>query len=122
MTEPVAKAALPGDGRGGHRARGFLIGLTILSFQMRSGEDPALRSARNAAAAAPRTIVKRRIIETRVIITDAPPARCDDPRPPPQSARRLLPSVTSAPRVAAPPVQIVQAPPVPVPAPVTRTS
>ena len=51
---------------------GFLILLTILALQMRAGHDPALKPS--VTAAPPRTILKRRIIKTRVIITDAPTA------------------------------------------------
>lgn len=121
MTEPVSRRRSPAIVVVVTALGGFLIVLTILSFQMRNGKDPALRSARNAGAAVPRTIINRRIIKTRVIITDAPPPASTTPTAAASGAP--APSMpTSAPRVAPPPVQIVQAPPVAVPAPVTRTS
>lgn len=99
---------------------GFLIVLTLLSIQMRTGRDPALKGA-TAAAAVPRTIVKRQIIKTRVIVTDAPSPGSTTPTSPATGAPASS-TAASAPRVAAPPVQTVQAAPAPVPAPVTRTS
>jgi hypothetical protein len=96
---------------------GFLVVLTLLALQMRAGHDPALRPS---VAATPRSsILERRIIKTRVIITDAPRASAGVP------AGSGLPAA-SAPVVAVRAVPVQAAPtapaPAPAPAPVTRTS
>ena len=121
MTEPAPKRRSPAMTVVVTALGGFLAVMALLSFQMRSGADPALKGAAYGSAPAARIIVKRRVIEKRVIITDAPPASATTPAPTaiPASAPS---SVTSAPHAAAPQVQIVHAPPVPIPAPVTRTS
>lgn len=102
---------------------GFLILLSILSLQMRAGHDPALRPT--ATAETPRTILKRRIVERRVIITDEP-APAASPSTGAGSAAGVagqVPASAPAPVPRAAPVQAAPvAPPPPPPAPVTRTS
>jgi hypothetical protein len=120
MTDPVPSRRSPAMAVVVTALGSFLIVLALLSIQMRTGQDPALKGARTAAATLPRTIVQRRIIKTRVIITEAPSPGPTTPAS--AAAGAQAPSTGSAPRVAVPPVQIVQAAPAPVPAPVTRTS
>jgi hypothetical protein len=100
----------------------FLILLTILSLQMRAGADPAVRPT--ATAEPPKTILKRRIIETRVIITDAPrPATASSSPAAVSTAGAGQVSASSpAPVARAAPVQAAPVAPPPPPAPVTRTS
>ena len=93
----------------------FVALLATLIVQVRSGSDPVLRPS--AKTQAPRLVLKRRIIDTRVIVTTDPPAVGSAGTAaitPAQVARAPAPA---APRVSYAPVQ---APPPP--APVTRTS
>lgn len=94
----------------------FAAILAALVLQMRSGADPALRSS--VTPVQPRVVLKRRIIDTKVIVTTDPPAVAS-----PRAAPATVPSaaVSAAPQVSYAPVQTAPAPP-PLPAPVTRTS
>jgi hypothetical protein len=102
----------------------FLILLTILALQMRAGHDPALKPS--VAAAPQPSILERRIIKTRIIVTDAPRASTGVPAGSPGSSGSLGTPAAPAPVVAvrAAPVQAapVAPAPAPTPAPVTRTS
>jgi hypothetical protein len=101
---------------------GFLILLTILSDQMRTGRDPAIKPS--ATAERPRTILERRIIEKRVIITDAPAPSAGSPTLGASPVGGQVAASPPAPVTRAAPVQaapVAPAPPPP-PAPVTRTS
>jgi hypothetical protein len=102
---------------------GFLILLTMLSFQMRAGADPALKPSLTAEP--PKTILKRRIIETRVVITD-PPAPSDGSSSagasPTAGATGQVAVSPPAPVARVAPVQAAPVAPPPPPAPVTRTS
>jgi hypothetical protein len=103
---PVVTAALGG----------FLILLTVLALQMRSGRDPALKP--EAAAPPSQTILKRRIIKMRIIIFDAPKTNATGALRQAGSTAVARPSVT----VSAPVAPVRPAPVASVPAPVTRTS
>ena len=52
----------------------FCIVLIFLAQQLRAGRDPAIGAGEPSAAAAPRQVIVRRVIVTRVI-DDAAPAR-----------------------------------------------
>lgn len=102
---------------------GFLILLTILSLQMRAGNDPAFKST--ATAEPPKTILERRIVETRLIITDAPAPAAGSRSSGAGSAAGAagqVPASAPAPIVRTAPVQAAPVAPPPPPAPVTRTS
>jgi hypothetical protein len=92
---------------------GFLIVLTILALQMQAGHDPALKPS--AAATPQRSILERRIIKTRVIITEAPRANAGVPAGLPAPSAPVV-------AVRAAPVQAAPVAPAPAPTPVTRSS
>jgi hypothetical protein len=94
----------------------FLVLLTVLAFQMRSGGDPVLKPT--VAAQQPKTILKRRIIKTRIIIFDAPKTNPGAPLRQASAAVVARPTVTAS----APIAPVSPAPVAPAPAPVTRTS
>jgi hypothetical protein len=98
---------------------GLFFAITaLLAFQMRRGADPALGAPKPAATqtAAPRQILVRHVIETRIVEHRTRRVRTTPPRSTtasPAPAARTAPAAPSAP--AAPP-------PAPAPAPLTTRS
>jgi hypothetical protein len=94
----------------------FLALLSLLAFQLRTGRDPAIGKGSQtvaSTAAAPRRVLIRRVIITRVVTH----VRRDDATP----AREAAPAPRSAPATAAP-AQAAPAPAAPAPAPLTTRS
>ena len=52
----------------------FLVVLTFLALQVRSGEDPAIGAAKAAPAAEPRRVLVRRVVRGRTVVVPAAPA------------------------------------------------
>jgi hypothetical protein len=103
----------------------FLIVLTLLAWQLHSGEDPALAAGKQGAAARKQVIVRkvvRRVVVTRVAPAPAPSVAVSGAAGPAPSGSS---SSSPSPAPSAPaPVQVapVQPAPAPAPAPVTRAS
>ena len=76
----------------------FCIVLIFLAQQLRAGRDPAIGAGKPASAAAPRQVVVRRVIVTRVV-DDAAPARAASPPAVTQSAPAPAPAPAAAPVV-----------------------
>jgi hypothetical protein len=89
----------------------FCLLLVYLALQVRAGNDPSLGAAKPSAAAQPRQVIVRRIIETRVV--EDPPARTTS-----AGRRDLAPAPTSAAPRASAPAPAAPAAPAPAPAPV----
>jgi hypothetical protein len=99
----------------------FFALLALLSLQMRAGADPAVKPS--AAPEIPRIVVKRRIVKTRIIITDAPRSPSGGSPSLPTGAPVTASAPAAAPVRSAPAPIVSAAPaPPPPPAPVTRTS
>jgi hypothetical protein len=94
----------------------FLIVFTVLARQMRTGNDPAIQPA---VAQQPRVIVKRRIVEKRIVVVDAPRAAASAPLPASSASSQQGRAVAVRAPVQAAPVAPA---PAPAPAPVTRSS
>jgi hypothetical protein len=97
---------------------GLFFAITaLLAFQMRRGADPALGAPKPAATqtAAPRQILVRHVIETRIVEHRARTARQRSTTSSPAPAARTAPAAPSAPAAPA-------APPAPAPAPLTTRS
>ena len=76
----------------------FCIVLIFLAQQLRAGRDPAIGAGKPTAAAAPRQVIVRRVIVTRVI-DDAAPVRARAAYPPAVTPSAAAPAPAPAPVV-----------------------
>jgi hypothetical protein len=89
----------------------FFVVMTLLAFQLRAGADPAIGAGepqRDAASPAPRIVIRRRVVVTRIVE---------------HRRRRASTPTAGAGSAPAPPAAAAPAPPAaPAPAPLTTRS